>query len=198
MYLYDPMHIISNKEQLFNGSMRYQARGYLENKNVKGLIIGTSLGILCATILYFFSLIQKIIDPFLTTLNALPKTALGPLIIIILGTSYKGIIGVCISLNLIITIISWFLLTSTLNMALGKFTSRLYKGIKLISALSLEAYLCQTWVITDRLNHLFPFNLALIFIGILLVSYMLKIISNLFLQTFSERDYDFKRLIKIT
>ena len=99
---------------------------------------------------------------------------------------------------LIITIISWFLLTSTLNMALGKFTSRLYKGIKLISALSLEAYLCQTWVITDRLNHLFPFNLALIFIGILLVSYMLKIISNLFLQTFSERDYDFKRLIKIT
>lgn len=43
MYLYDPMHIISNKEQLFNGSMRYQARGYLENKNVKGLIIGTSM-----------------------------------------------------------------------------------------------------------------------------------------------------------
>lgn len=43
MYLYDPMHIISNKEQLFNGSMRYQARGYLENKNVKGIIIGTSM-----------------------------------------------------------------------------------------------------------------------------------------------------------
>ena len=75
-------------------------------ETILGLIIGTSLGILCATILYFFSLIQKIIDPFLTTLNALPKTALGPLIIIILGTSYKGIIGVCISLNLIITIIS--------------------------------------------------------------------------------------------
>lgn len=43
MYLYDPMHIISNKNQLFNGSMRYQARGYLENKHVKGLIIGTSM-----------------------------------------------------------------------------------------------------------------------------------------------------------
>ncbi|GEM_PF-1627663 len=43
MYLYDPQHIISNPKQLFNGSMRYQARGYLENKDVKGLIIGTSM-----------------------------------------------------------------------------------------------------------------------------------------------------------
>ena len=43
MYFYDPMHIISNPDQLFNGSMRYQARGYLENKNVKGLIIGTRM-----------------------------------------------------------------------------------------------------------------------------------------------------------
>lgn len=43
IYYYDPMHIISNPYSLFNSSMRYQARGYLENRNVKGLIIGTSL-----------------------------------------------------------------------------------------------------------------------------------------------------------
>ncbi|MGN1295349.1 MAG: ABC transporter permease [Bacilli bacterium] len=75
-------------------------------ETIIGLLIGTTLGILCATILYFFKTVQKIMDPFLTILNALPKTALGPLIIIILGTSHKGIIGVCVSLNLIITIIS--------------------------------------------------------------------------------------------
>ena len=75
-------------------------------ETICGLFIGTLLGIASATILYFFKTIQKILDPFLTVLNALPKTSLGPLIIIILGTSFNGIIGVCVSLNLIITIIS--------------------------------------------------------------------------------------------
>ena len=104
--------LYSKPSRFINTFIMYAKEGLFHHvyissiETILGLIIGTSLGILCATILYFFSLIQKIIDPFLTTLNALPKTALGPLIIIILGTSYKGIIGVCISLNLIISIIS--------------------------------------------------------------------------------------------
>lgn len=43
MYLYDPMHIISNPHNLYKNSMRYQARSYLENKDARGLIIGTSM-----------------------------------------------------------------------------------------------------------------------------------------------------------
>ncbi len=75
-------------------------------ETVLGLIIGSVLGLLIAIVLYFSSTLYKILDPYLTVLNALPKTALAPILIIWAGTNMKGIILVSISLSLIITIIS--------------------------------------------------------------------------------------------
>ncbi len=83
-------------------------------ETVIGLLIGSVLGLIIAIILYFSNTLYKILDPYLTVLNALPKTALAPIIIIWAGTNMKGIIIVSISLSLIITIIScysYFLLT---------------------------------------------------------------------------------------
>lgn len=75
-------------------------------ETIIGLIIGSSLGLLIAILLFFSSTIYKILDPYLTVLNALPKTALAPILIIWAGTNMKGIILVSVSLSLIITIIS--------------------------------------------------------------------------------------------
>lgn len=71
-----------------------------------GLIIGTLLGILFAILLWLSKTLTKILDPFLVVLNALPKTALAPILIIWAGTGIKGIVVVAISLSLIMTIIS--------------------------------------------------------------------------------------------
>ena len=71
-----------------------------------GLIIGTIIGFIIATILYLFPVLSKILDPYLVVLNALPKTALAPILIIWAGTNIKGIVVVSISLSLVITIIS--------------------------------------------------------------------------------------------
>ena len=49
---------------------------------VIGLVLGTSLGLLIAIILYEFPILAKIFDPFLIVFNALPKTALAPILII--------------------------------------------------------------------------------------------------------------------
>lgn len=73
---------------------------------ILGLIIGTILGILIAIILYEFKFLAKIFDPFLVVLNALPKTALAPILIVWAGTGVKGIVVVAISLSLVMTIIS--------------------------------------------------------------------------------------------
>lgn len=75
-------------------------------ETILGLIIGTSLGILFAIFLWFSNTLTKIFDPFLVVLNALPKTALAPILIIYAGTGIKGIVVVAISLSLIMTIIS--------------------------------------------------------------------------------------------
>lgn len=71
-----------------------------------GLFIGTVLGLFIATILWWNKEIAKIIDPFLVVCNALPKTALAPIMIIWAGTGLKGITVVAISILLILTIIS--------------------------------------------------------------------------------------------
>ena len=71
-----------------------------------GLVIGTTLGIGIAILLWFSKTLTKVFDPFLVVLNALPKTALAPILIIWAGTGIKGIVVVSISLSLIMTIIS--------------------------------------------------------------------------------------------
>ena len=69
-------------------------------------ILGISLGFIIAIILYECKTLAKVIDPFLTMLNSLPKVALGPLIIIICGANIKSIILMALLINLIVSIIT--------------------------------------------------------------------------------------------
>lgn len=75
-------------------------------ETILGLIIGTILGFFIATILYLIPSLSKVLDPYLVVLNALPKTALAPILIIWAGTNIKGIVVVSISLSIVVTIIS--------------------------------------------------------------------------------------------
>ena len=68
--------------------------------------IATILGTVIATILWWNKRIQKVIEPYLTILNSLPKVALGPIIIIWFGAGIKSIIVMALLISLIITIIN--------------------------------------------------------------------------------------------
>ena len=54
--------------------------------------LGTIIGIIIATILWYSKTLYKILDPYLTIINSLPKVSLGPIIIIIFGANIKSII----------------------------------------------------------------------------------------------------------
>lgn len=71
-----------------------------------GLIIGTIAGLIIGILLWWNETIAKVLDPFLVVLNALPKTALAPILIIWAGTGLKGIVLVAISLSIVVTILS--------------------------------------------------------------------------------------------
>lgn len=73
-----------------------------------GIFFGSFLGIFIASILWYFEILQKIFNPFLNVLNALPKTALAPIMIIWAGADFKGIVVVAISILLIITVLSTY------------------------------------------------------------------------------------------
>ena len=70
--------------------------------------LGSILGFLIATLLYEYPLLYRVIEPFLVTLNSLPKVALGPLIIIIAGANIKSIIVMALLINVIVTIMGLY------------------------------------------------------------------------------------------
>lgn len=66
------------------------------------------LGFIIATILWKNKFLRKVFDPYLTTLNSIPKVALGPLIIIWIGASINSIIFMSLMISLFITIINLY------------------------------------------------------------------------------------------
>lgn len=68
--------------------------------------LGTLIGLIIASILWWNKTIAEIIDPYLTIINSLPKVALGPLIIIWLGADIKSIILMALLISVIVAIIN--------------------------------------------------------------------------------------------
>lgn len=68
--------------------------------------LGTIIGILVAIILWWNNFIYKVVDPYLTVINSLPKVALGPIIIIYFGANIKSIMIMALLISVIVTIIT--------------------------------------------------------------------------------------------
>ena len=68
--------------------------------------LGTILGIGIAIVLWYHPFLSKVVDPYLTIFNSLPKVSLGPILIIWVGANTKSIIVMALFISLIVTIIS--------------------------------------------------------------------------------------------
>ena len=67
-------------------------------------ILGSFIGLMIATLLWRYNFLAKVLDPYLTVLNSLPKVSLGPIIIIIAGAGTNSIILMALFISVIITI----------------------------------------------------------------------------------------------
>lgn len=96
-------------ETIYNLFISYNLTSHILTTIYETLIaflLGISLSFVIAILMYEFKIFNKIIDPYLTMLNSLPKVALGPLIIIIVGANTKSIIVMALLINLIVGIIN--------------------------------------------------------------------------------------------
>ena len=55
----------------------------------------------------------------------------------------------------------------------------------------------QGVLFTDKFNDLFPLNLLLVFIIILVIAYILRCMARWFTQTFREADYEWKQIFNV-
>src|SRR5690606_15311086 len=74
-------------------------------ETVLGFIIGTLLGTILAAILWWSPFLSKVLDPYLVILNAMPKVALGPILIVAIGPGLGSIITMGAIISVIISTI---------------------------------------------------------------------------------------------
>ena len=75
-------------------------------ETILGFSIGTAAGILIAIMLWWSDTLAKILDPALVVINALPKTALAPILIVWAGAGMGGIVLTAVTISIVTTILS--------------------------------------------------------------------------------------------
>lgn len=74
------------------------------SETIIGFVSGVLLGLIMASLLWWFKTFSDIFEPYLVILNSLPKIALGPIIIIWVGAGMKAIIVMALAISLIVTV----------------------------------------------------------------------------------------------
>lgn len=170
--------------------------------------LASVIGIIIASILWSSNTIAKILDPYLTVLNSLPKISLGPLIIIWIGANINSIIFMALLIAVFTTIINMynaFQTTDPYKITLMKsfgatklqiFAKLIFRGNipSLINALKINISLSLIGVIMGELlvskqglgylitygSQIFNLNLVITSIFILgIISYLLYIMIDL-------------------
>lgn len=70
-----------------------------------GFLLGVVAGTGLAVLLWWSSFVSKVSEPYLVVLNSLPKIALGPVIIILVGAGTEAIIFMALAISLIVTVL---------------------------------------------------------------------------------------------
>lgn len=129
--------ITSSPKNIFNTIINlYQENNLFHHiwittyETIISFALGTILGIIIAIILWYNKFIYKVIDPYLTILNSLPKVSLGPILIIWVGANIKSIIVMALLISVIITIITVY----------NGFISTDQNKIKLLKSLSANKF----------------------------------------------------------
>lgn len=90
-----------------NGSL-FSNTGITLFETLISFLLVTLLGLISATLLWYFKTLSEVAEPYLVILNSLPKSALAPLLIVWLGSGMTTIIVAGISVALFGSIISLY------------------------------------------------------------------------------------------
>ena len=99
-----PSRMIKTIIDLYNQNNLFNHIWVTVYETVISFSLATILGTIIAIILWYSKFLYRVLDPYLTVLNSLPKVALGPIIIIIFGANIKSIIIMALLISIVITI----------------------------------------------------------------------------------------------
>lgn len=103
-----PSGIIGYLGQMFTDGSFFTHTGITLFETIASFVLVTVLSLAAATLLWYQNSLSEILEPYLVVLNALPKSALAPLLIVWLGTGSNTIIVAGISVAVFGSIISLY------------------------------------------------------------------------------------------
>ena len=99
--LSSPKNIIETLKTLINNNLFIHIYTTISEVLIS-FILSMIISIILASILWYYQTLYKIIEPYLTIINSLPKVALGPIILIWFGANEKSIIIMGILISVIV------------------------------------------------------------------------------------------------
>lgn len=163
-----PSRICKTIAELYrNGSLFLHVKTTL-GETLLGFFLAVVIGCVFALALWWSELFRRISEPYLVVLNALPKIALGPLIIIWFGTGSKAIVFMTVLIGLIVAI---------LNMLNGFLSTDENKLLLLRSMGATKLQILTKLVVPSSLPHfisMLKINVGMAWIGSIMGEYIVS------------------------
>ena len=157
-----PSKIITTLVNLYNTNNLFNHISITVYETILSFVLSIFIGIVIASILWWNNLLSKIIDPYLTILNSLPKVALGPIIIIWIGANMNSIIFMALLISSIISIITIY----------NGFKNTDIEKIKLMKSLNATKFQIYTTLILrgniDTIISSLKINISMCLIGVIM------------------------------
>lgn len=103
-----PSRIMKTLQSLFSSGDLWRHLSCSCAETVVGFLLGTLCGTLIAIGLWWSRFAAKVFEPVLVVMNALPKTALGPIFIVWIGAGTESIIAMSLAISVFVTIMNMY------------------------------------------------------------------------------------------
>lgn len=101
-----PSRMLTSFLSLCRGGSLLEHIGISCLETVLGFLAGTLLGCAVAVAMWWWEGLARVLSPYLVVLNALPKIALGPVLIVWIGAGMESIIVMAVLISLIVTAVT--------------------------------------------------------------------------------------------
>ena len=163
-----PSNVVKTIITLYNDNNLFNNIWTTIYETIISFSLGTIIGIIIAIILWYSNFLYKVIDPYLTIINSLPKIALGPIIIIFFGANIKSIIIMALLISVIVTIITVY----------NGFISTDKNKINLLKSFSATKYQIFTLVILpssyQTIISSLKINISMTLIGVIMGEFLVS------------------------
>ena len=103
-----PSRIMKTLQSLLSSGDLWRHMSCSCAETVVGFLLGTLCGTLIAIGLWWSRFAAKVFEPVLVVMNALPKTALGPIFIVWIGAGTESIIAMSLAISVFVTIMNMY------------------------------------------------------------------------------------------